>query len=138
MQPHAGPQRHPNLPEQQGEASCWLLGTAGGSNSAVCQVVSWTGLAPPPAASLNQPAVSLPCLFLDLPVQYRTQFSVSAAGKLRLMVGDARANTQLMLKATGSARLTFGGTTITITGGCIAPAVRRRACLSQQRCPCRA
>lgn len=49
-------------------------------------------------------------------LQYKTQFAVSATGQLRLTALDAKVNIQLLLKATGSARLTFGGTSVDITG----------------------
>lgn len=49
-------------------------------------------------------------------LQYKTQFAVSATGQLRLTALDAKANVQLLLKATGTARLTFGGTSVNITG----------------------
>lgn len=49
-------------------------------------------------------------------VQYRTQFSVRAAGKLRVTAADAKRNVQLLLTATGTARLTVNGTTLAIAG----------------------
>lgn len=49
-------------------------------------------------------------------VQYKTQFSVVATAQLRVLANDAKANVTLLLKATGTARLTFGGTSVSITG----------------------
>lgn len=48
--------------------------------------------------------------------KYKTQFAVRATGYLRVLPADAKRNVQLLLKATGWARVTFGGTTMSISG----------------------
>lgn len=48
--------------------------------------------------------------------KYKTQFAVWATGYLRVLPADAKRNVQLLLKATGWARVTFGGTTMSISG----------------------
>lgn len=66
-----------------------------------------------PTAPTQPPASHCP---LCHRVQYKTQFSVVATGQLRVLANDAKANVTLLLKATGTARLTFGGTSVSITG----------------------
>lgn len=59
--------------------------------------------------------LKVPACFAGV-VQYRTQFAVCAAGKLRVTAADAKRNVQLLLTATGAARLAVNGTTLAITG----------------------
>lgn len=73
--------------------------------------------------------------------QYKTQFAVRATGKLRVTAADARRSVQLLLTATGSARLSVNGTTLSITGAgfvqtlrtCAAGAASLEACTTMQR-----